>query len=588
MAGEAGGIPGIGRILSAVATVLNRDECMPGLRDDALIPHRPGMWVSSAAAYALLLACSLLAAYPLFHAGLFRGVDVVSLEFVRVAEYIHSLREGGFPVRWGANLEGGHGYPIFDFFPPLFMLIAGSLAIVGGVSVLGSVKITLFVLTLASGVGMYWFSREHFGNRGGLFAASLYVLFPYHFLDVFFRGAFAEFTALAIVPFVFYSLFRFLRDTQPSPATLLALTLSGALFVLSHNLSVLMYAPLLLLYTLGLAPARQKLCALAVALSLVSALTAFYTLPLMFERKFVQMGGMTTGKFDVLNNLLPLDELIGLWAMPLSWWALALIALGITVHFRNRIPRPTFAILCGFILGLFVLVFLITPASKAVWGMAEVFKWLQFPWRLLSPAAFLVCFIAGAIVYLPSENIKRALMAGFVSLAVATLIPLLSMVVRGPFVSIPDEALSPAQIRKQWLSATILSEYRPVWVKEKPAAPVADRLTASRPDTDIQRIEESPHSYIYKITIAGETVLTAHLFYFPGWKAYVNGNAVRPHISRQGLMQFSLPKGRFRIELKFWNTPVRILGNGLSLAGLLALGWISFRAAKASGAQRCR
>lgn len=538
-----------------------------------------------ARAYLLLLVCSLVVAYPLFHDGFFRGVDVISLEFVRVAEYAHSLKTGGFPVRWGSNLEGGHGYPIYNFFPPAFMLIASSLAIGGGLSLLTSVKITLFLLTLASGVGMYWFAREHFGNKGGLLAASLYILFPYHFLDVFFRSAFSEFTALAIVPFVFYGLTRLLRETQPNPITLLVLSLSGTLFILSHNLSVLMYGPLLFFYTLlSAAPARQSrtLRALMVPLFIVFALTAFYTLPLMFELQFVQLGGMTAGKFNVLNNLLPLSDLISLWTLPLSWWAFALISVAITVHSRNGISQSTLAVLCLFILGLLILLFLITPASKAVWGSLESLKWLQFPWRLLSPIAFIICFLSGTLVYLPSENVKRTLMVGFVLLAVATLIPLLGVVNRGIFVSIPDEALSPVRIREQRLTVTILSEYLPIWVKEKPTVPVEDRLTPSRSDADIQRIKESPHSYAYEIKTAGETLLTANLFYFPGWKAYVNGKEVTPQVSRQGLIQFRLPKGQFQFELKFENTPVRTLGNSLSIAGLLALGWILFRAAKAS------
>lgn len=118
-------------------------------------------------------------------------------------------------------------------------------------------------------------------------------------------------------------------------------------------------------------------------------------------------------------------------------------------------------------------------------------------------------------------------------------------------------------------------------MKEKPASPVEERLTYSRPDIEVQKIEESAHRYAYKIKTAGETLLTANLFYFPGWKVYVNSEEQNPQITRQGLMQFSLPKGQFRVELKFEDTPIRILGNSLSLAGLLALGWMSFCAARA-------
>lgn len=543
------------------------------------------MFGKFARAYLLLLACTLLATYPLLQDGFFMGGDFMR-EIVRVAEYAHSLKAGGFPARWGGSLEGGYGYPIYNFFPPIFMLIASLLAIVGGLSVLSSIKITLFLLTLASGVGMYWFAREHFGNKGGLLAGSLYILFPYHFIDIFFRSAFSEFTALAIVPFVFYGLAKLLKEAPPNPAAMIILAVSVALFILSHNLSVLMYGPLLFFYSLlAVASTRQwgKLRALIVPLLIAFALTAFYTLPLIFERQFVQLWVMTAGKYNVLNNFLSLSQLFSPWSpwLPLSWWGVVLVPLGITVYYRSRIPQPTFAVLCFFIFGLFMLLFLVTPASKAVWGSVELLQWFQFPWRLLSPAAFIICFLSGAIVYLTSENIKRMLMVGFVLLAAVTFIPLLSIVLRGTFASIPDEALNPAQIRKQWLSVTVLSEYLPIWVKEKPASPVEERLTYSRPDIEVQKIEESAHLYAYKIKTAGETLLTANLFYFPGWKVYVNREELKPRITRQGLMQFSLPKGQFQVELKFENTPIRILGNSLSLAGLLALGWMLLRAFRA-------
>lgn len=544
------------------------------------------MFGKTALAYSLLIACSLLVTYPLLQDGFFKGGDFMR-EIVRVAEYAHSLKNSGFPVRWGSNLEGGHGDPIYNFFPPIFMLIASLFSIAGGLSVPSSIKIALFLVTLAAGVGMYWFAREHFGNKGGLLAASLYILFPYHFMDIFFRSSYSEFTALAIVPFVFYGLAKLLRDTPPNPTYMIVLAISSALFLMSHNLSVLMYGPLLFFYTLlTVASTRQwkNLRALIVPLAIAFALTAFYTLPMVFERQFVQMGGMTTGKFNVLNNFLPLSDLfnpLSPW-LPLSWWGIALIPLGIAVYHRDRIPQPTFSILYFFIPGLFMLLFLITPASKAVWSSVELLNWFQFPWRLLSPAAFIICFLSGTIVYLSSENIKRMLMVGFVLLAAVTFIPLLSIVLSGTSAAIPDEALKPAQIQKQWLSVTVLSEYLPIWVKEKPASPVEDRLTPSQPDIAVHKIEESAHRYAYQITTAGETLLTANLFFFPGWKIYVNSEELTPLISRQGLMQFSLPKGQFRVELKFENTPIRILGNGLSLVGLLALIWMGLRAFRAA------
>lgn len=519
--------------------------------------------------YFLLAICAAVATYPLFRAGFLQGHDLI-LEFTRVAEHTHLLKAGIFPVRWGADLEGGYGYPIYDFFPPLFMYIAGIFIITGGLSVMSAIKLSLFLLTLAGGIGMYCFAREHFGRRGGLLAACLYILAPYHFIDVFNRNAFSEFTALAIAPFVFYGLARIAKEDELNLGTAIVLTVASSLFVLSHNLSVAMYAPLFFAYFVAMIAATGRWIKtgwLGLPLALAFALTAYYTLPLLSEIRFVQTWMLMVGKFDVLENLQSIGRITAL--ITIFSWLLVIASTAALIIWRKKIPKPAYAVLCTFGVLLLLTVFMITPASREVWLQLEFMKWLQFPWRLLSPATLLICFSAGALVYVPLP--KNVLLYGGIALGMSTLITF-SILNHGSYTSIPDNELAPRNIRDSRLPTTALSEYLPIWVKETPPALVGQRLTASRNDAEISNIEEAPHRYAYEIAAAGETLFTAHLFYFPGWKLYVNGSEIQPRISSQGLMQFHLPKGQSTIELKFENTPVRTIGNGLSIAGLFMFG----------------
>jgi hypothetical protein len=520
-----------------------------------------------------------VATHPLFRAGFFQGHDLI-LEFTRVAEYSHLLKAGVFPVRWGANLEGGYGYPIYNFFPPLFVLIASIFIIAGSFSVMSAIKSTIFLLALSAGIGMYWFAREHFGKRGGVLVACLYVLAPYHFIDVFNRNAFSEFAALAIAPFVFYGLARIAKEDKFKLSTAVLMAVSSALFVLSHNLSVAMYTPLFLTYFIAAAATTglwKKIERISLPLALSFALTSFYTLPLLYEFQFVQARMLTIGKFNVLENLLSIGQVTG-WMTVLSW-LLIITSTTALVIWRRNIPRSTFAVLCAFEILLLLTVFMITPASRLVWSHLEFLKWLQFPWRLLSPATFLICFAAGAVAFipLPNERAKSVLLHGGIALGIITLLTF-SVVNRGTFTPIPDQDLAPGKIREGWLQTTALSEYLPIWVKGRPSTPVGHRLTPSRADVEVKTIEESPHRHFYKVVTTEEGWLTANLFYFPGWKVYVNGEEVKPNVSEQGLMQFHLPKGQCLVDLKFENTPVRAVGNGLSILGLLLLGILIFLA----------
>ena len=75
--------------------------------------------------YLLIATLSLVFCVGLVHEGMPRGHDLI-YEITRVAEYTNSLKDGGFPVRWSKNLEGGYGEPIFNFFPPLFLIVSVS------------------------------------------------------------------------------------------------------------------------------------------------------------------------------------------------------------------------------------------------------------------------------------------------------------------------------------------------------------------------------------------------------------------------------------------------------------------------------
>lgn len=537
--------------------------------------------------YLLILACAILAIHPIFQNGFLQGHDLI-LEFVRVSEYAHSIKAGIFPVRWGSDLEGGHGYPIYNFFPPLFSLVASVFILAGNLAVSTSIKLAVFLFTLTGGVGMYVFAREYFEKNGAVLAACLYILAPYHFIDVFVRNAFSEFAALSIVPFVFYSLARILKAHHPNLASLTILAISSALFILSHNLSIIMYAPLLSCYFLvGVASSRSwgKLLLLIIPLLVTFLLTSFYVIPLLLEKQFVQIWMLTSRRFNVLLNFISLEQLMAYWLTPFSG-ALMLLSLGLIGYGRKKFPVTDWVTFWFFIFALVALVFLITPESKAVWESIEFLGFFQFPWRFLSPASFIICFLPGVLVYLPNERIKKILGYGLILLGMLTIM-VLSVVMPKEYSEISDESLSRESIKRQWLRTTVLSEYLPIWVKIPPRFPVEKRLVSSQSETLIYEIEESPSRYLYKIGTTRDTLLTANLFYFPGWKVYVNGGEIKPSVSEQGLMQFYLPKGLFLVDLKFENTPARTVGNSLSILGLLLLGILIFLTIRATRRQQC-
>ncbi len=72
--------------------------------------------------------------------------------------------------------------------------------------------------------------------------------------------------------------------------------------------------------------------------------------------------------------------------------------------------------------------------------------------------------------------------------------------------------------------------------------------------------------------------LRLHRIYFPGWRAYVDGErlAVGPSGSL-GLVTAEIPPGTHQVDFRFGNTPVRWFALTISLVSLAILAWIVLR-----------
>jgi uncharacterized membrane protein YfhO len=79
----------------------------------------------------------------------------------------------------------------------------------------------------------------------------------------------------------------------------------------------------------------------------------------------------------------------------------------------------------------------------------------------------------------------------------------------------------------------------------------------------VQLVSDVPQSIILKKA------------YFPGWEYRINGAVVQPSIVH-GLPGVIVSEGTSTLEARFINTPVRVLGNIISLLSVVLLGGIIF------------
>ncbi|MEJ2685105.1 MAG: hypothetical protein P8Z71_12010 [Candidatus Sulfobium sp.] len=502
-------------------------------------------------------------------------------ELTRAADYAHTLQESGFPVRWSPNLESGYGSPIYLFFPPLSLTLFSIPIMLGG-PLVASMKIVLFVLAVAGGLGMYLFSRLHFGALGGLLSACLYVLAPYHFVDLFTRNALAEFTALSVAPFLFYAVAAMMNEEPPVPHMKILLISSAALFALSHVLSLLMYLPLVFLYLVANQPKRERslfLADIAGPLLISACLASFFIVPMLWEMKYIQTWQLTIGKFDVLKNFVTVKSLLSKYSWfsvtPFSSILLALVVVGAVMRWKlmNLLQRTN---ICLFAAYLIFCIFMMTDKSTLLWQHSEILRKFQFPWRLLSPATFALCFLCGSIVMVARGHLVKQLAFVTVIIALAA-ISLVGQFPPGHGSYIHVSGISPGMISSGNLKATVLDEYIPVWVKKKPDPSLAGMLVSPDPRAVLERRMKRPALLSFRAVLPKKSVLTAHIYYFPGWKIYVNGKEVSFDVGPYGLPRFVLPAGKYNVDIKYENTWDRVTGDVISLLGLAALALFGFR-----------
>lgn len=149
---------------------------------------------------------------PLLHPGLpvtHDGQDHVA----RIANFYQSLSEGNIIPRWAGNLNWGYGHPILMFLYPLPSYLS-SLFHFLGFSFVDSIKITFGLSYILSGVAMFLWIRNVFGEKAGVLAGILYMYAPYRFVDLYVRGAIGEHVAFLFAPLVFYFIFKISRKAS--------------------------------------------------------------------------------------------------------------------------------------------------------------------------------------------------------------------------------------------------------------------------------------------------------------------------------------------------------------------------------------
>lgn len=581
--------------------------------------------------FIIVLLISLIAIWPFIsRSSLPEGTDA-ELHIFRLAELSYLLRGGEIFPRWAPNFYHGYGYPIFNYYAPLTYYVAIIPELTPWVDPVAAVKFVFILGLLLAGFGTYGFVRDNWGRRSGYVAAAVFLYAPYvQFIDPIVRGVLPESFSFGIFAVTLWSLDR-LRTTGKRLSWVLSVLLVAGV-IMSHNLMGLLFYGMLAGWAAWLIlfvykDSGERILAakrLFLALFLGLGAAAIFWLPVFLERDVVNLTSLIgqQNNYDFHTHFLSIWEMLAP-SLKLDWgatepafrfnlgiaqWLLG--ALGLVMLLARKVKHARH--LTFFALSLFVLLFMMLPASVSVWEKVPFLPYFQFPWRLLGAASVMLAILAGAGVSALCQLIwpqtpceaeddaissswlrrKRAwLTSAFVALPIMLGLPLSQPSPWPDFGEVNTLRMSMIENTGRWLGTTSTADYVPVTVEMTPSrkgsvvAPIASGLPPDRvnramlpEDATVETEVIRPLLTRYTLTTPRETRLRLFLFDFPGWKVRIDGRQVETELGRpEGFLVIPVPAGTHVIEVEFGSTMARDLGLIISLLSLLLMIVIAWR-----------
>lgn len=440
----------------------------------------------------------------------------------RLYEFDKCIKSFQIPCRWAPDAGLGYGEPLFNFYGQLTYAI-GEIFHLIGFNFINSLKI-LFILSLVgSSISMFFLAKKIWKNDYAALVSSLVYLYaPYRAVDVYVRGALPEAFAFLLFPLIILSIEK---------KNLFGFSLLFSALILTHNLSALMFLPVIIGWLI-----YKKFWKGFLGGVFALGLSAFYVLPVIFESKFVNLGSTTQGYFDFRAHFTTLKQLFiskywgyggSTWgdgdglslSIGQAQWILPLLAL-LVVFLKRKLKNARALLL---LIGLSFFFLLLTHNKTAfLWEALPFMAYIQFPWRFLAVALFCLSLSAGALIGFLG---KRELLISLV--VILTVIG---------------------------LNFSFFKE--DIWYK------VDDSYFFAGSEWDRQRAASIGDFWPnFGHEIPDEPNTSESINYFPGW--------VGASPDENGLIPLK--------EVVFKNTPVRKVGNIISVLSLLSLIWIRKR-----------
>lgn len=567
-------------------------------------------------AFSFLVLIFLASSYYLLQSGFFYVHDFTIA--ARIAEMARIIEAGHFPPRWSANFGYGFGMPLFNFYAPLPYIVAALVLFLNN-NLIFVIKFLYLLINFFTLWGSFKLGKRLNGLAGGLVLAALFTLAPYRALLLFVRGALSEAFALSFFPWATLAVINISKSKKIDVKSYLLLFLSLLGIVLSHNLSALMFIPLL--FTIALLIANKK--RLKILLTFISAglATSFYIIPSFFEQDLTRVNAIFSDYFDYRLHFVYIRQLFwDNWAYGGSAWGVnddisfflgfaQLLALFILIvligkkiflaikakNLKKVLIKTDFSLSILLFIFFLVSLFLSLQKSQFIWSILAILSYLQFPWRWFGPSFFFLASSFAASLFLIKNTLLKYLLVIFVillSLVNFSYFRAEKIITNFDNIYTGQETLIASTISQT------LPDYIPIQMAEQKILQKFNQqhpqplLWSTKDEENLFDVEifdahlekNKSNQQIWSLTLEDDKLVNFKVANYPGWQAIVNEQEVEILTNPQlGNIQLNLKTGDNHIELNLKENRVHRFSNSLSLLSFLAfITWLYWQRKKNS------
>jgi len=521
---------------------------------------------------------------------------------VRLYLLDQGIRQGYLYPRWVDKLTFGFGDPLFNFYPPLVYYLAEIFHLIG-FSLIWSIKLVFISGFILAAVAMYLLIKEYLGRIAAILGATIYTYFFYHAVNAYVRGALAEFFTMSILPLVFLTFYKLTKNINLKNSLIFGLTL--ALIIITHQLIALSLIFFLFFYFLFYfinSSAKVKLVKyLSIGSAFGLALSAFYWIPMVIEKNFTfldqELGGYKLhyvdwsqfwyspwgfgGSVPGLNDGMTFQ----LGKIPISLFigsVILFIVYLIRIKKRTEISHFIF-----FTLLLFFSLFMTTSGSSFIWDKIKLLWNLQFPWRFMVFTGIFMSLICSYSIFFITKILNRNSLLRLVPIVLTAILIMITIIKYQQYfkpqtlISVSDKDLTTYD-EIAWEQSKTVLHFVPKGVKTKKTDFGVDVLDIEKKDlpkqiysvknnnAKIEILDDKFAKKVFKINAQSDTIFQLNTFYFPGWNGYLDNKKVNILANNKyKLITVLVPKGEHELKFLFMDTPIRKVGDIISIIAVI-------------------